>query len=394
MEKTFTKTCEGHKTDAFEWECRTEAKNTIEQMASYHWHEHLAITVLDDGKTPVFWAGFRPGGEEGIDTREALADFISSVNGFQLVDTEWGQAAEGKGANNLENCAWDRQKNWWKVASLNMAQAMALYDVPKIIIALHKTLQGNFSFYKTVLYQAELPSMGSEMRDISTWNPEFEVHSIAVRGALPDESGCALASLVKYRLELEAMRSVTVWCRPCTTLQACGDKHEVEKKNPKAKCIEGDCQNGQGAYTRADGDIYQGGFKNGLKDGQGTYTWADGAIYQGGFKNGKADGHGTKTFDSSGEKYQGEYKNDKMDGQGTYTWADGQKYQGEWKKGLQDGQGTMTYPSGAKYQGGWKNDLEDGQGNVTLSNGDQYKVWHKEGQLTKKVKKKTKKRWW
>ena len=214
-----------------------------------------------------------------------------------------------------------------------MAQAMALYDVPKIIIALHKTLQGNFSFYKTVLYQAELPSMGSEMRDISTWNPEFEVHSIAVRGALPDESGCALASLVKYRLELEAMRSVTVWCRPCTTLQACGDKHEVEKKNPKAKCIEGDCQNGQGAYTRADGDIYQGGFKNGLKDGQGTYTWADGAIYQGGFKNGKADGHGTKTFDSSGEKYQGEYKNDKMDGQGTYTWADGQKYQGEWKKG-------------------------------------------------------------
>ena len=220
--------------------------------------------MLDDGKTPVFWAGFWPGGKEGIDTREALADFISSVNGFQLADTEWGQAAESDGANNLEACSWDRKKNWWNVASISLAKAMALHNVPHILIALHKTLRGKFSFYKTVLYQAELPNMGYEMWKKSSWNPwnpEFEVRSITVKGVPDDESGCALASVVKYRLEHKAKRPVTVWCRPCTTLQSCGDKQEVKKKEMEAECIEGDCQNGQGTKLWANDEEYEGQWK-------------------------------------------------------------------------------------------------------------------------------------
>jgi len=107
------------------------AKNTIKHSTRYGWQEHLASTVLDDGKTAVFWAGFWPGGKKGIDTRRALADFISSVNGFQLADTEWGQAAESEGADNLEACTWDRKKNWWNAASIKMAQAMALHKKKK-----------------------------------------------------------------------------------------------------------------------------------------------------------------------------------------------------------------------------------------------------------------------
>ena len=179
LEETFTETCERHKTGATQRLCRTQAKDTIKHSSNYPWQDHLASTVLDAGKTPVFWAGFWPGGEEGIDTRKALADFISSVNGFQLADTEWGQAAESRGANNLENCTWDRKKNWWKAASIKMAEAMALHKVPKIIIALHKELYGKYPFYRAVLYQAELNSMGLEMRKKSTWNPQFEVRSIA-----------------------------------------------------------------------------------------------------------------------------------------------------------------------------------------------------------------------
>ena len=327
--------------------------------------------MFDAGKTPVFWAGFWPGGEEGIDTRQALADFISSVNGFQLADTEWGQAAESEGANNLEACTWDRKKNWWNAAAINMAQAMAFHNVTKITIALHKTLHGHFSFYKTILYQAELPSMGHKMRSKSTWNPEFEVRSIAVKGAPPDESGCALASEVKSQLKLYASRPVTVWCRPCTTLQSCGDKQEVEDESVKGKCIEGDCQNGQGTQTWADGDIYQGQWKNGKKDGQGTYTWKDRNKYQGQWKNGKKDGQGTYTF-ANGDKYAGDFKNNIFDGQGTLAWAHGEKYQGGWKNGLEHGQGTYTFTNGEKYQGGWKNGLKEGHGTYTLANGNKY----------------------
>ena len=431
LEKKFTETCERHETN--QKICRTEAKSTIEHMSLHDWQDHLASTVLKEGKKPVFWAGFWPGGEKGIDTRKALADFISSVNGFQLADTEWGQAAESEGANNLENCPWDRKKNWWTAASIKMAEAMALHDVQHITIALHKTLHGNFSFYRTVLYRAELPHMGVQIWRKSSWNPQFEVRSIAVEGAPPHESGCALASEVKYQLELHARRTVTVWCRNCTTLQACGDKQEVEKKRVKAKCIEGNCRNGQGTYTWANGDTYQGEWKNGkmdgqgthtdadganyqgewkndLKEGQGTYTWANGDTYQGQYKNGLQDGQGTYTFANgdtyhgdwkkdlqdgqgtttfaNGDKYQGEYKNGLRQGQGTWTSTNGDTYQGDWKKELQDGQGTYTWADGDKYQGEWKNGLKDGRGTFTFANGDKYEVWYKEdhGHMTKKVR--------
>ena len=303
-------------------------------MAFYVWQDHLASQVLDNNRTPVFWAGFWPGGEEGIDTREALADFISSVNGFQLADTEWGQAAESDGANNLENCAWDRKKSWWNAASINMAQAMALHKVPNIIIALHKTLHGKYSFYNTVLYRAELVSMGIQMMKKSTWNPQFEVRSIVVKGALPNESGCALASEVKFQLEEYTKRPVTVRCRPCTTLQSCGDKQQVEKNSVAVgKCI-GNCQNGQGTLFWDDASMYQGGWKNGLQDGQGIYIYGDGHKYQGGFKNGLPDGQGTLTFEND-DQYEGWFKEGLADGKGTYTFADGEKYQGGWKNGFE-----------------------------------------------------------
>ena len=62
-------------------------------------------------------------------------------------------------------------------------------------------------------------------------------------------------------------------------------------------CISGDCENGLGTYSWANGDKYVGEWKDGLNHGQGTYTWAD------------------------GDKYVGEYKDGLMHGQGTYAWG-------------------------------------------------------------------------
>ena len=84
-----------------------------------------------------------------------------------------------------------------------------------------------------------------------------------------------------------------------------------------AECIEGDCNNGYGTYTWADGSKYVGEHKDGKGHGQGTYTWAD------------------------GDKYVGEYKDGKQHGQGTFTWASGEfagnKYVGEYKDGEPQG---------------------------------------------------------
>jgi hypothetical protein len=61
------------------------------------------------------------------------------------------------------------------------------------------------------------------------------------------------------------------------------------------KCISGNCLNGQGTYTYANGDKYVGEWKDDKKNGKGTYTSAN------------------------GDKYVGEYMNDKKNGKGTYT---------------------------------------------------------------------------
>ena len=53
------------------------------------------------------------------------------------------------------------------------------------------------------------------------------------------------------------------------------------------ECIKGDCNNGYGTYTEADGSKYVGGWKDGKEHGQGTYTYADGRKDAGEWKEDK-----------------------------------------------------------------------------------------------------------
>ena len=107
--------------------------------------------------------------------------------------------------------------------------------------------------------------------------------------------------------------------------------------NAYAECIEGDCNNGYGIYTSADGDKYIGEWKDGKENGQGTYTWVSGNTWL------------------NGNKYVGEYKNGKIYGQGTYAWANGNKYIGEFKDDKRNGLGTYTFANGTVDKGIWKN---------------------------------------
>ena len=83
--------------------------------------------------------------------------------------------------------------------------------------------------------------------------------------------------------------------------------------NAYAECIEGDCNNGYGIYTSADGDKYIGEWKDGKENGQGTYTWVSENTW------------------FNGNKYVGEFKDDKRNGLGTYTFANGTVDKGIWK---------------------------------------------------------------
>jgi len=98
------------------------------------------------------------------------------------------------------------------------------------------------------------------------------------------------------------------------------------------ECISGNCVNGYGTYTWANGEKYVGEFKDGKGNGYGTSTWANGAQYVGEWRDGKQHGQATYTY-ANGAQYVGEWRNNKQHGQGTYTWADGRKQAGIWGNG-------------------------------------------------------------
>lgn len=82
-------------------------------------------------------------------------------------------------------------------------------------------------------------------------------------------------------------------------------------------------------YTYDNGDVYEGGWKDGAEQGYGKHTWVSGSVYEGEWK----DGEMTK---------------------GKYTSADGDVYEGEWKDGTRNGYGKMTLVNGDVYEGEWK----------------------------------------
>lgn len=65
--------------------------------------------------------------------------------------------------------------------------------------------------------------------------------------------------------------------------------------------------NGEGKLVYDNGDVYEGGFKNGVFEGQGKFVSNKGWTYEGAFKNGLADGKGTLTTKAK-KTYKGTFK--------------------------------------------------------------------------------------
>ena len=87
-----------------------------------------------------------------------------------------------------------------------------------------------------------------------------------------------------------------------------------------------------GIETFDNGDVYEGGFKDGLKHGKGTLTTRNNRSYEGDWKNDKPHGFGINTF-PNGKIYTGNFDKGKPVGDGQWTYADGRIYNGTWVNG-------------------------------------------------------------
>jgi hypothetical protein len=148
----------------------------------------------------------------------------------------------------------------------------------------------------------------------------------------------------------------------------------------------------------ANGDIYKGGSKNGVKNGQGRLTLRNGKVITGDFHNDKLIDGLAEILEPSGDSYKGncknggvkhgrgqvsyrngktltaEFENDVLlPGTSEISYPSGAKYQGDTINGIRNGKGTLFYPDGKKrYEGEYRSDKRHGRGVNYYSNDDIY----------------------
>lgn len=130
------------------------------------------------------------------------------------------------------------------------------------------------------------------------------------------------------------------------------------------------------SYSFPDGREYVGEIQNNLPNGNGTMTFANGDVYEGSWKEGNMEGKGTyRFFDLEKDKFTSEYIGsfhlNKMAGQGQRTFPDKTVYIGTWQNGMRTGNGALWMPDGSYFYGIWKfNQMVRGE--LRLSSGDIY----------------------
>ena len=204
----------------------------------------------------------------------------------------------------------------------------------------------------------------------------------------------------------EGVRTAADTCRKARTWYHCpnGDKQKpleggylVFNKELNINSTEG-----KWTYHHARGDVFEGNYKNNLKDGFGKLTWVGGDIYEGNWKNDARNGYGKNTW-VSGNVFEGNYKNNAREGLGKMTWVSGNVFEGIYKHGKRHygkltfaagntyngamhpksgkfhGTGIMIWKSGNIYDGNWQNGKMHGKGKMIWKNGAIYDGNWKDG---------------
>ncbi len=163
---------------------------------------------------------------------------------------------------------------------------------------------------------------------------------------------------------------------------------------------------GNGRMIFINGDVYEGGWLNGIRNGSGKYIWASDDTYDGEWKDDKMSGTGkfvlsnggmlqglfenNRFVDGSyqvvndfgnytfsikagipvavnmvlpdGTEYLGDLDDERLNGHAQIKYSNGDVYDGNVADGTKSGFGTYTWESGSSYDGIWAEDQMSGRG--------------------------------
>ncbi|XP_023616051.1 alsin isoform X3 [Myotis lucifugus] len=139
---------------------------------------------------------------------------------------------------------------------------------------------------------------------------------------------------------------------------------------------------GRGVLKWPDGKMYSGTFRNGLEDGYGEYRIPNKALskedhYVGHWKEGKMCGQGVYSY-ASGEVFEGCFQDNMRHGHGLLrsgklTSSSPSMFIGQWVMDKKSGYGVFDdITSGEKYMGMWQDDVCQGNGVVVTQFGLYY----------------------
>ena len=130
-----------------------------------------------------------------------------------------------------------------------------------------------------------------------------------------------------------------------------------------------------------DNNIYIGEADYIIRNGRGGMIFRDeGTYYVGYWDNGRQFKKG-KVFDKKNNLlYDGEYKNGVKEGIGVFYYQSGEKYEGKFMNGVKEGKGTFYWKNGNKWEGYFKNDKMNGEG-IFYDGEDSFSAIYKNGEL-------------
>ena len=111
----------------------------------------------------------------------------------------------------------------------------------------------------------------------------------------------------------------------------------------QARCLSGNCINGNGVYKYPSGAQYSGAFKDRLAHGLGILKYANGNTYKGEWRAHKRNGKGELTAKGS-YRYTGDFKDNQFHGHGRLMFVDGRRLEGLFHGGMFVKEGKAVDP--------------------------------------------------